>query len=68
MHVAGVGLDAFGGGDKLVFASAHDKGYGPYNATGSSANFEINTGSSSPTDIAISLTNDENTVTLCAST
>jgi len=44
-------------------------GYEEYGASSNGgASFEINTGSSSRTDISISLTNEENTATLCAST
>ncbi|MGH3099232.1 MAG: hypothetical protein ACRDMV_24880 [Streptosporangiales bacterium] len=67
VRASGVGLNAFGKGYKLVWASAHGKAYGPYNAR-SSANFEIDTGSSNPTDVVVDLTNDENTLTLCSST
>ena len=51
----------------LVYASANGKGFGPYNASPhGGANFSSNTGNSSKTTIAISLTNDTNAVTLCA--
>jgi hypothetical protein len=68
VRVVGVGLNAFSSGYMLVYASANGRDFGPYNASPyGGANFSINTGSSSKTTIAISLTNDSNTATLCAS-
>lgn len=47
--------------------SAHGTEHGPYNASPyGGANFTFSTGSSSRTTVAISLTNSENTATLCA--
>jgi hypothetical protein len=67
VRVVGVDLSAFSKGYMLVFASANDESFGPYNASpNGGANFVINTGSTAQTTIAISLTNDANTVTLCA--
>jgi hypothetical protein len=68
VRIVGVGLNAFSRGYMLVYVSAHGRSYGPYNASPyGGANFTINTGSSSRTTIAISLTNDTNTATLCSS-
>ncbi|MGH3245446.1 MAG: hypothetical protein ACRDOI_04420 [Trebonia sp.] len=67
VRVVGVDLKAFSNGYMLVFAAANDESFGPYNASpNGGANFVINTGSTAQTTIAISLTNDANTVTLCA--
>lgn len=50
-----------------VYAAANDNSYGPYPASPyGGASFEINTGSTAQTTIAISLTDADNTVTLCA--
>jgi hypothetical protein len=67
VRVVGVNLNAFSRGYMFVWAAAHDKSFGPFNASPyGGANFVINTGSSSQTTVAISLTNDSNKVTLCA--
>lgn len=67
VRVVGVDLSAFSKGYMLVFAAANGESFGPYNASPyGGANFVINTGSTAQTTIAISLTNDANTVTLCA--
>jgi hypothetical protein len=69
VHVVGTDLKAFSSSYMLVFASANGDGHGPYNASpNSGANFTFNSGKSSKTDVGISLTNDNNTDTLCAST
>ncbi len=68
VRVVGISLNAFSGGYMLVFASANGRGFGPYNASPyGGANFSFDSGSSYKTTVAISLTNDRNTVTLCAS-
>jgi hypothetical protein len=67
VRIVGVDLKAFSNGYMLVWVAANGKSFGPYNASPSGgANFQINTGSSAQTTIAISLTNSANTVTLCA--
>lgn len=68
VRVVGIGLNAFSSGYMLVFASANGRGFGPYNASPyGGANFSFNSGSSSKTTVGISLTNDSNSATLCAS-
>ena len=68
VRITGNSLYVFSKGYMLVYAAANGKDFGPYNASPyGGANFEINTGSKSQTTIAISLTDDNNTVTLCAS-
>ncbi|MCA1221889.1 hypothetical protein [Streptomyces sp. 8L] len=68
VRVAGTDLGAFSSGYMLVYASAKGTAHGPYNASPTSrANFSFSTGSSSKATIAIDLTNDSNTQTLCSS-
>lgn len=68
VRVVGTDLYVFSKGYMWVFAAANGNSYGPYNASpNGGASFEINTGSTAQTTIAISLTDDGNTVTLCAS-
>jgi hypothetical protein len=67
IRVVGVDLKAFSNAYMLVWAAANGEGHGPYNASPyGGANFEFDSGSTSKTTVAISLTNTENTVTLCA--
>jgi hypothetical protein len=69
VHVLGVDLKAFSSGYMLVFASANGDGHGPYDASpNGGANFTFDSGKSAKTDVGISLTNDNNTDTLCGST
>lgn len=69
VRIVGVDLKAFSSGYMLVFTAYNGKSAGPYGASpNGGANFEINTGSASKTDITVDLTNDANTVTLCSST
>lgn len=68
VRVVGTDLKAFSSSYMLVFASANGRGFGPYNASPyGGANFSFDSGSSSRTTVGISLTNDSNTATLCAS-
>jgi hypothetical protein len=67
VRIVGTNLNAFSKGYMLVWPAANGKSYGSFPAAPyGGANFEINTGSTAPTTISISLTNDANTVTLCA--
>ena len=67
VRIIGVDLKAFSNGYMLVWVEANGNSYGPYNASpNGGANFTINTGSTAQTTIAISLTDSDNTVTLCA--
>jgi hypothetical protein len=67
VRVVGTSLYVFSKDFMLVYAAANDNSYGPYNASpNGGASFEIDTGSTAQTAIAISLTDDGNTVTLCA--
>jgi hypothetical protein len=67
IHVVGVDLYQFSRKYMLVFTAANGRGHGPYNASPyGGANFYFDSGSYSRTTISISLTNHDNTVTLCA--
>jgi hypothetical protein len=67
VRIIGTDLYVFSKGYMLVWPAANNKSFGSYNASpNGGANFEINTGSTAQTTVAISLTNSANTVTLCA--
>lgn len=65
VRVTGINLNYWGKGLKAAFASANGHAVGPYYGS-NTITFSINTGSTSPTTIAVSLTNEEDTATLCS--
>jgi hypothetical protein len=68
VKVIGTNLGYFLNAYTSVWAAANNKSFGPYTGSPQSgADFTINTGSTAQTTVAISLTDVDNTTTLCAS-
>lgn len=68
VRVVGTDLYVFSRGYMLVFTSANGRGHGPYNASPyGGANFQFSSGSSSRTTVSVTLTNSNNSATLCSS-
>lgn len=67
VHIIANDLGAFFNGYMLVWPAANGKSFGPFNASpNGGAAFNIDTGSSAKTTVAISLTDSGNELTLCA--
>lgn len=66
VRVVGTDLYVFSRDYMLVYASANGRSNGPYTGSpNSGANFTFDSGSPSQTNVGITLTNSNNTATLC---